>query len=71
MRKKIDWHDDYPVLPIQEYDYFIMEVELVKDRIVISPIYKASSVGEANLISNAIKELEPKAKYYVKAEVRG
>ena len=62
------WNDS--VLPIQNVDYHIMEVELYEGRIVIQPIYTASSAGEAELIQRAIKELDPVAKYYVKAEVR-
>lgn len=62
--------DDYPLLPVQEHDYIIMEVELVDERIVIQPIYKANSRAEAELITRSIKELEPKAKYYVKAVER-
>lgn len=64
------WTDDYPVMLIKEQDYVIMEVELYKGRIVIQPIYTASSAGEAELIMKAIKELEPVAKYYVKAVER-
>lgn len=70
MRKKMHWTDDYTVSLVKENDYVIMEVELFEGRIVIQPIYTASSVGEAELITRAIKELEPVAKYYVKAVVR-
>ena len=63
------WNDSF--LPIQNIDYHIMEVELYEGRIVIQPIYTASSAGEAELIMKAIKELEPVAKYYVKAVERG
>lgn len=69
-RKQIHWTDDYPVLQVKENDYVIMEVELFEGRIVIQPIYTASSVGEAELITRAIKELDPVAKYYVKAVER-
>ena len=64
------WTDDYPVMLIKEQAYVIMEVELYEGRIVIQPIYTASSAGEAELIMKAIKELEPVAKYYVKAVER-
>ena len=71
MRKKqIHWKDDYTVALVKENDYVIMEVELFEGRIVIQPIYTASSVGEAELITRAIKELDPVAKYYVKAVER-
>lgn len=65
------WTDDYPVMLVKEYDYAIMEVELYEGRIVIQPIYTASSAGEAELIMKAIVELNPEAKYYVKAVERG
>lgn len=66
MRKRITtWNDS--VLPIIPCDYLIMEVELYEGRIVIQPIYTASSAGEAELIQKAIVELNPEAKYYVKA----
>ena len=69
MRKRsITWNES--VLPLTEHDYIIMEVELYEGRIVIQPIYTASSAGEAELIQRAIKELEPVAKYYVKAVER-
>ena len=64
------WTDDYNVMLVKEYDYAIMEVELYEGRIIIQPIYTASSAGEAELIQRAIKELEPVAKYYVKAVER-
>ena len=65
------WTDDYPVILVKELDYMIMEVELYEGRIVIQPIYTASSAGEAELIQKAIVELNPDAKYYVKAVERG
>ena len=65
------WTDDYPVMLVKEQDYVIMEVELYEGRIVIQPIYTASSAGEAELIMKAITELNPVAKYYVKAVERG
>lgn len=64
------WTDDYPVMQVKEKDYAIMEVVLFEGKIVIQPIYTASSVGEAELITRAIKELDPVAKYYVKAVER-
>ena len=64
------WTDDYPVMLVKEHDYVIMEVELYEGRIVIQPIYTASSAGEAELIMKAIKELDPVAKYYMKAVER-
>ena len=67
-RKKMEWNSS--VLPIQEVDYMIMEVELYEGRIIIQPIYTASSAGEAELITKAIKELDPVAKYYVKVVER-
>ena len=69
-RKKMHWTDDYPVMLVKEYDYAIMEVELYEGRIIIQPIYTASSVGEVELIMKAIKELAPVVKYYVKAVER-
>ena len=70
MRKRITtWNDS--VLPIIPCDYLIMEVELYEGRIIIQPIYTASSVGEAELIQKAIVELNPESKYYVKAVERG
>ena len=70
MRKRItNWNDS--VLPIIPCDYLIMEVELYEGRIIIQPIYTASSAGEAELIMKAITELNPVAKYYVKAVERG
>ena len=66
----MDWRDDYSVLLVKEQDYVIMEVELYEGRIVIQPIYTAASAGEAELITKAIKELNPVAKYYVKAVER-
>ena len=69
MRKRItNWNDS--VLPIIPCDYLIMEVELYEGRIIIQPIYTASSAGEAELIMKAITELNPVAKYYVKVEER-
>ena len=65
------WTDDYHVMLVKEHDYVIMEVELYEGRIVIQPIYTASSAGEAELIMKAIKELNPVAKYYVKVVERG
>ena len=65
----MNWMDDY-VLQVKENDYVIMEVELYEGRIVIQPIYTASSAGEAELIIKAIKELDPVAKYYMKAVER-
>ena len=65
------WTDDYPVLLVKELDYMIMEVELYEGRIVIQPIYTASSAGEAELIMRAITELDPVAQYYVKTVERG
>ena len=56
------WTDDYPVMLVKEHDYAIMEVELYEGRIIIQPIYTASSAGEAELITKAIKELDPVAK---------
>ena len=67
----MEWMDDYPVMLVKELDYMIMEVELYEGRIIIQPIYTASSVGEAELIMKAITELNPVAKYYVKAVERG
>ena len=67
----MDWTDDYPVMLLKENDYVIMEVELYEGRIVIQPIYTASSAGEAELIMKAIVELNPVAKYYVKGVERG
>ena len=64
------WTDDYPVMLVKENEYAIMEVELYEGRIVIQPIYTASSAGEAELIMKAIKELDPVAQYYVKAVER-
>ena len=64
------WTDDYPVMLVKEQDYVIMEVELYEGRIVIQPIYTASSAGEAELIMKAIVELNPVAQYYVKVEER-
>ena len=64
------WTDDYPVMLVKEQDYAIMEVELYEGRIVIQPIYTASSAGEAELIMKAIVELNPVAQYYVKVEER-
>ena len=64
------WTDDYPVMLVKEHDYAIMEVELYEGRIIIQPIYTASSAGEAELITKAIKELDPVAKYYVKVVER-
>ena len=64
------WTDDYPVLLVKEQDFVIMEVELYEGRIVIQPIYTASSAGEAELIMKAITELDPVAQYYVKVEER-
>lgn len=64
------WTDDYPVMLVKEYDYAIMEVELYEGRIIIQPIYTASSAGEAELILKAIEELNPVAKYYVKVAER-
>ena len=69
-RKKMEWMDDYPVILVNENDYAIMEVELYEGRIVIQPIYTASSAGEAELILKAIEELNPVAKYYVKTVER-
>ena len=70
MRKRItNWNDS--VLPIIPCDYLIMEVELYEGRIIIQPIYTASSAGEAELIMKAITELDPVAKYYVTAVERG
>ena len=69
-KKKMHWTDDYHVPLVKEQDYVIMEVELYEGRIVIQPIYTAASVGEAELIMRAIKELDPVAKYYVKAVER-
>ena len=66
----MEWMDDYPVMLVKEHDYAIMEVELYEGRIIIQPIYTASSAGEAELIMKAIKELDPVAKYYVKAVER-
>ena len=66
----MDWMDDYPVMLVKEQDYVIMEVELYEGRIVIQPIYTAASAVEAELIMKAIKELDPVAKYYVKAVER-
>ena len=66
----MDWMDDYPMILVKEQNYVIMEVELYEGRIVIQPIYTASSAGEAELIQKAIKELNPVAKYYVKVEER-
>ena len=66
----MEWMDDYPVMLVKELDYMIMEVELYEGRIIIQPIYTASSAGEAELIQKAIKELDPVAKYYVKAVER-
>ena len=65
------WTDDYPVMLVKEQDNVIMEVELYEGRIVIQPIYTAASAGEAELIMKAITELNPVAKYYVKAVERG
>ena len=62
--KRNTWNES--VLPLIAYDYIIMEVELFEGRIIIQPIYTASSAGEAELIQRAIKELDPVAKYYVK-----
>ena len=70
-RKKMNWTDDYPVMLVKELDYMIMEVELYEGRIIIQPIYTAASAGEAELITKAIKELDPVAKYYVKVVERG
>ena len=64
------WTDDYPVMLVKEQDYVIMEVELYEGRIVIQPIYTAASAGEAELITKAIVELNPVAKYHVKAVER-
>jgi hypothetical protein len=69
-RKKMDWMDDYPVMLVKELDYMIMEVELYEGRIIIQPIYTAASAGEAELITKAIKELDPVVKYYVKVVER-
>ena len=66
----MEWMDDYPVMLVKELDYMIMEVELYEGRISIQPIYTASSAGEAELIQKAIVELNPEAKYYVKAVER-
>ena len=66
----MNWTDDYPVMLVKENDYAIMEVELYEGRIIIQPIYTASSAGEAELITKAIKDLDPVAKYYVKAVER-
>ena len=69
MRKRsITWNES--VLPLIAHDYIIMEVKLYEGRIVIQPIYTASSVGEAELIQRAIKELDSVAKYYVKTVER-
>ena len=65
------WRNDYPMLLVKEQNYVIMEVELYEGRIIIQPIYTASSAGEAELIMKAITELDPVAKYYVKAVERG
>ena len=70
MMRKMHWTDDYPVMLLKEQVYVIMEVELYEGRIVIHPIYTASSAGEAELIMKTIKELDPVAKYYVKAVER-
>ena len=67
-KRKITWNES--VLPLIAHDYIIMEVEVYEGRIIIQPIYTASSVGEAELIQRAIKELDPVAKYYVKAVER-
>ena len=67
-KRRITWNES--VLPLIPHDYVIMEVELFEGRIVIQPIYTASSVGEAELITKAIVELNPEAKYYVKAVER-
>ena len=64
------WTDDYHVMLVKENDYAIMEVELYEGRIIIQPIYTASSAGEAELIMKAIKDLNPVAKYYVKVVER-
>ena len=66
----MEWMDDYPVMLVKELDYMIMEVELYEERIIIQPIYTAASAGEAELITKAIKELDPVAKYYVKVVER-
>ena len=67
-KRKITWNES--VLPLIPHDYIIMEVELYEGRIVIQPIYTASSAGEAEFIQKAIVELNPEAKYYVKAVAR-
>ncbi len=64
----MEWNSS--VLPIQEVDYMIMEVELYEGRIIIQPIYTSASAGEAELIMRAITELDPVAKYYVKVVER-
>ena len=69
VRKQINW--DTTVLPVREMDYHIMEVDVVDGIIHINKIYTAGSMGEAELIQMAIKELDPVAKYYVKAEEKG
>ena len=68
-KRRITWNES--VLPLIPHDYIIMEVELYEGRIVIQPIYTASSACEAELIQKAIVELNPEAKYYVKAVERG
>lgn len=75
VRKKIGrLHDtdiwDARVLPIQEVVYHIVEIKLVGDVVEIKTIYTVENASEADLISKAIKELKPKAKYYVRAEVK-
>lgn len=67
-KRKITWNES--VLPLIAHDYIIMEVEVYEGRIIIQPIYTASSVGETELIQRAIKSLDPVAKYYVKAVER-
>ena len=66
----MEWMDDYPVMVVKELDYMIMEVELYEGRIIIQPIYTSASAGEAELTMRAITELDPVAKYYVKAVER-
>ena len=68
VRKKIEWNSS--VLPIQAVDYHIVEVKLIGEVISIKTIYTAGTSGEAELIQKAIKELDPVAKYYVKAVER-
>lgn len=76
MRKKRSWIEDilpssYPVLPTKELVYHIVEIKLVGDVVEIQTIYTVEHASEADLINKAIKELEPKAKYYVRCEVKG